>query len=408
MAVTTPPPERVDIDDGVIEEARRRQRRRRVGRAGLLVAAGAVAAALLLGSGGSGRASIGSTPLRPQPQRLTFVRGVPYVDGQIFPLAVRPYLGGVGVSLDMETLGGGTGGASYPGRGMPLFGDDGWQPGPVGSSGELDYVLAKPDVAAVRVPGVGLVKPVGLPELPPRIRAVVFYRPPGARGTIVPPGMTAASLNLGSSSLPGLTLTPLDASGRPISTRPVPSPFTLPNIYWQRSATVPAGARCAIRSATRARVQRGIAASAITPDSAAVGPAFLNCLRVWYTVPGGAIQAAVLLNAQHPGAPPALLWGSYPLAGHPGLVEIPPIRYKTRRVALGPQVIARLAKRYGKTVAQRMIDQLRTAQVQVLGPRVLARRVGDAWLLVQNGTLEQQLTFLKTLSITRLDLSQSG
>lgn len=61
MAITTPPPTGVGIDDGVIEEARRRQRRRRLGVAAVLTTTAIVAAGLVFALGGGGAGSAGAS-----------------------------------------------------------------------------------------------------------------------------------------------------------------------------------------------------------------------------------------------------------------------------------------------------------------------------------------------------------
>ena len=244
MAVTTPPPPRVEIDDGVIEEARRRQRRRRRGAVALLALSAITAVTLAVAFDGGRAAS--RRPLSPYgPLKLTFVDGRPYLNGQLFPIVIGPALDAQAVSLNIVP---GSRAGAYAERGMPLFG---WgelsgpparvggelqcsrfllfrgphlvrtrrqcirTSAPVGPGGEVDYFLTEPQVAAVRVPGIGTLKPAALPGLPSGIRIVVFYRPPGSHGTVLPPDPKDSGLEHG---LPMIIPVPLDAHGRPIPT----------------------------------------------------------------------------------------------------------------------------------------------------------------------------------------------
>lgn len=410
MAVTTPPPPSVEIDNGVIEEARRRQRRRRLGVAGL-IALGAITAtvfALALGGGGN-RGHVAPPPYGPL--HLTFVDGRPYLNGQLFPIAVRPGIDAQLVGLDVATMVGG-GASAYPERGTPLFGGYEATPRPVAGHGEVVYFLTERQVAAVRVPGIGTFTPVALPGLPSGIRVIVFYRPPGARGTIFEPDAKDA----GFPQPPAIVPIALNAQGRPITATEPPSVgITLRTKFWQHNTSVPASGLCALESrAAGARVQFGEVVTRITtPDYWAVGPAFITCVASWYVLPGGqAFQAALLLNAQHPGAAPAPLWGAGAVPGHPGLVDLKPVmgrRHPLPAPVFSARQVAALIRRLGKTAARRMIrdaEAYAKQTVVTLAPRMLARREGNAWLVVANGTLAQEIAFLNTLRATRLDLAR--
>lgn len=419
MAVSAPPPPTVEIDDGVIEEARRRRRRRRIAILAAVLGAAGLGVGFAVGLGGAGPSPTARLPLAPRSFRLTFVRGRPYVDGQLFQVVMTPDLSAGTVSLEMGgTDVGGAGEVGYPRRGTALFGSGGWQLGPVqGPYGEVGYALAEPDVAAVRVPGVGLVKPVALPQLPPGIRVAVFSRPVGSRGTIVPPGLTASQMSLRRANLPAITLTPLDSQGQPLPVTSLAPTLRLPKIFWSGGTTVPARGVCRMRSTLPGvHVQYGTVTTEIAPDPTVSGPAFFTCLGVWYKTPSAGFQTGVILNAQHPGEPPAPLWGATPVVGHPGLVHVSPTQqsYVVPAHPLRPAIIsrrlARLTRLYGRATAQqvmrRMIARARVPHRYTLslGPNILARRVANAWLLVENGTLAQQIAFIKTLTVTRLDI----
>jgi hypothetical protein len=162
----------------------------------------------------------------------------------------------------------------YPAPRQPLIGDVVWRPeAQVGPHGEIDFMLAAPNVAAVRVAGIGTFKTLALPGLPAHDRA----RSPPA----------------------------------------TPAPFS----YQQLLARgLPAASRCA--PSTRlagVHIQWGEVATQIAPDRAAHGNALLSCLQGRYAHRNAAFQAAVLLNAQASGPAPAPLWGAVALPKHPGI-----------------------------------------------------------------------------------------
>jgi hypothetical protein len=116
-------------------------------------------------------------------------------------------------------------------------------------------------------------------------------------------------------------------------------------------------------------------ATAINPDPAANDLALRSCMQEWFNVPGGAFQAAVLLDARsyRPPAP------------------------------LDAKQLARLARNRGRAFAARVA---RLAQQPIpIQPLTVARRVGPAWLLVlHGGNLTQEIRLLNQLTITRLRL----
>jgi hypothetical protein len=420
VAVSAPPPPAVEIDDGVIEEARRRQRRRRRGIAAALAGA-AVATALLgwsVGGGNSPPANASFESALGGPVKLSFVHGRPYVNGQPFPISVRPSVQAGGVGLWVIGFGPdgccGGGGANYPTAATPLWGEDTIATRPrVGPNGEIDFTLVEPEVAAVRVSGIGTFKPHTIPGLPPGVRIVVFYRPPGSPGVIVPPGFPAGALPGGHHHTRAVTLTPLDAQGHviPSAQTPPQNGLQLPTVYWQASNKTPRRASCALHSSAQGvSLQWGEAATQIAPDKSVNGPAFLSCMNFWYTLPGRTFEVGLLLNAQQPGAPAAPLWGAVPVPGHPGLVQLPPVRFLQPPPPPGlvSTIEKNLRRHYGaaraKTIALRIVAEVRANRRMTLAPGAVAERTRGAWLLVQFGSLAQRLNFLKTLQLTRLDL----
>ena len=93
-----------------------------------------------------------------------------------------------------------------------------------------------------------------------------------------------------------------------------------------------------------------------------VGELFVSCVSTEYYLHGWPMAAAVLLDARRPGAALGPIPGAHPVPGHPEFVDF-------------------------------------------IGASLSARRVGDAWLVVQGGSgTTQRLRVLKALEINKLDL----
>jgi hypothetical protein len=424
MALIAAPRPADGPDAGVIDEARRRQRRRRGASAAFGVLAAIVAGALWIGGGdGSARHGDGEPSAGARPLKLALVRGQPFVGGKPALMGVAPSLqaGNVGVCVMVAGEGEGCNGPP-PTRADPVYGGgDGWAPEErVGPAGEIDALFVGPGVAAVRVAHVGTFAAHHVAGLPPQAKEVLFYRAPGSRGSVLPPGMSASVLR-GSERAqrgPALTETLLDASGR---TMPVHSGgvFTLPNSYWQGTQAPPARARCAMRSSfAGVSTQWGEVADRIAGDHSVTVPAWLTCEHVWYRAGAQAFETAILLNASSPGATPAPLWGAVPVPGHPGIVQIPALQReihvhipKPSSAALARE-LARDTKLGGRAHAEELIHQVEKAASprgetywQVFVPPTVARRVGPTWLLVRYGaSLAQRIAFLDALHVTRVEL----
>ena len=63
--------------------------------------------------------------------------------------------------------------------------------------------------------------------------------------------------------------------------------------------------------------------STISPTKDALGEIFLSCLNTEYYLHGWPLDAAILLDAAHPGAPPAAIPGLQPMASAPGYLNGP-------------------------------------------------------------------------------------
>ncbi len=422
MPVTLPPPQAtplppVEIEDGVIEEARRRRQRRRrtvgIGLGGVAVVIAAVLA-LLIGGGGSSNSGAVDEPSPGSPQKLTLVHGRAFVGGQPALMGVAPSLqaGNVGVCVRVVSEEGCNGPPPTPAD--PVYGGEGGfrAEEKVGPAGEIDAIFTGPGVAAMRVAHLGTFKAESAPGLPPAAKQIVFYRPPGSRGSVLAPGLSPQILQGFEHARhgPALTETLLDGSGHTIPVGKSPT-FMLPNSYWQGAQAPPVQGRCAMSSSLAGvRTEWGQVATEIAPDRAITVPGWLTCLHVWFSAPGTSYETALLLNAKSPGSTPAPLWGAIPLPGHPGIVEIPPVQRAFRLPPLSPaearRILAVDTRRGGRARAEQILrESERRTFWSVLVPPTVARRVGPAWLLVRYGnSLAQRLAFLQALHVTKIAL----
>jgi hypothetical protein len=243
--------------------------------------------------------------------------------------------------------GGGFGGGGCDGTpavGSPLFDPDG-ERGP-----GLWYVLTAPRVAAVRVANGPTVLTRSSARLPFGFRAAVFELPANT-----PTGRAPR-------------LTALDAAGRPIPGSFYETPPQEPARYWQHPQREPRG-RCplTVRPGSGASAREGMILTAIAPDPGIIGHAYLSCVGLGFRLRGSWFKAAVLLDAKRPGAPPATLPGMRPVPGAPGFFD--------RASAFGGS------------------------------EGLAARRVGDAWLVVQGETsMSRRVQALRALRVGAIDL----
>jgi hypothetical protein len=90
-----------------------------------------------------------------------------------------------------------------PTAAYPIYGGEGgFSPEEkVGPAGEIDAIFTGPGVAAMRVAHLGTFKAESAPGLPPGAKQIIFYRPPGSRGSVLPPDLVPRSFR--ALSMPG-------------------------------------------------------------------------------------------------------------------------------------------------------------------------------------------------------------
>jgi hypothetical protein len=279
------------------------------------------------------------------------------------------------------------GGGSYPTAAAPLFGADldvVTLPQPRGDI--VGYVLTGPTVAAVRV-GHRVIRTISSPALPAGDRAAVFFIPSGAMVTTISgPGLLPAVVALPAAfsgrrlRVATLAVVPLDRAGRAIRIRPSePAESWTALHFWQaRSAVTPNITEPPYHGPTRPgdgvclfgqhglpglTPEWGHTVARLSPVTGAEGELFLSCVNTEYYLHGWPIDAAILLDARHPGVAPGGIPGALPVPFFP-----------------------------------------RTVDLEAAG--LTARRIGPAWIAVQGGSgLPQRLRVLAALRIARLDLA---
>jgi hypothetical protein len=295
---------------GVIEEARARQHRRRV-RAAVLLVVGVLAGtgALLWGGANGGGSGSGSRPGRPARPPAPPIRAASNAAGA----RLAPALEGGSYGWNVFH---GEGGSccTTPVRGNPLGGGFTLEVRP---SYELLTFLSGPELAGVMVNGHRV--PVAtLPgHLPFHLRLVQAKIPKRPRVNAPPPTVPAA---------PGLTptLVPLDVHGRVIPT--IAQANRRATIrWWERPGSAPRGP-CQLRSRgiNALTPEWGHVAGAILPSpDRIIGRAFFSCIDTEYYLHGWPLDAAILLDAAHPGTQPAAIPGLRAMASAPGYVNGP-------------------------------------------------------------------------------------
>jgi hypothetical protein len=287
---------------------------------------------------------------------------------------------------------GGGGGGGYPALTEPIFQGDSVAPWtfPVQSQGDsVGFVVTGPQVVAVRI-GDRTIRTFASSQLPVGDRVAVFFvkahapvplvgwRPgkpinsrmrvpengPRSRWVSIP---TTAVLPLDSAghTLPTASLGPGDGYVRGWSFWQAPSAIT-PRIHEPpyHGPTRPRAGACGLaqRGLPGLTAEWGSTITTIPAVKHYVGELFVSCVSTEYYLHGWPLTAAVLLDAGHPGATLGPIPGAAAVPGHPGVVDF-------------------------------------------AGASLSAKRVANAWLLVQGGSgTTQRLRVLKALRITELDL----
>jgi hypothetical protein len=269
----------------------------------------------------------------------------------------------------------------------------------------VTYVLTGPEVFAVRI-GSHTIRTVASRALPSGDRAAVVFIP--ARGRVfLSPGEgpnPVGKQRPGMKNVLLVAVVPLARSGQVIPTRVMPYPNGSPPSTWMapdalsrwwplgeytvpyqgpgyHAPTRPRPGVCELTQhglpALHAQFGHTVARIAPVPD--ALGEVFLSCVDAEYWMDGWPLQAAVLLDGHRPGQVLGPIPGARPLPGQPDMVNLPlgrvPLNYDAPISADSPQL------------------------------SLTAKRVGNAWLVVQGGSgLPQREQVLSSLRITKLDL----
>jgi hypothetical protein len=299
-------------EQGVIDDARRRQRRRRQRTAALIVLVGVGAlAAIVLGGGGSGTA--------------------PRLKGEhIFTAATNARRGPIarGASLTPNLTGGAYGWClTVDGGGScPIVPTDG---------GELDGAMVAseprkdtevltlmlgPRAVAVLVDGKR-VPALTIASLPYHLRVATITvsrpsAPAGYRGNGAPPP----------EALTPQSLLAIDAQGHILrSTHTADGGPSVRTIWWKAPTALPKGP-CQIQGhgVPGLLPEWGHVAASIAPyPEQIVGRAFYSCIDTEYYLHNWPLDAAILLDAQHPGIVPAAIPGLERLRGAPDIYNGP-------------------------------------------------------------------------------------
>jgi hypothetical protein len=219
-------------------------------------------------------------------------------------------------------------------------------------------VLSTPQVAAVLVGGRRRVATVELPGLPYGLRAARLVIPLRVRKSAT--GRVTFRME------PEPSLAALDASGRLIRSPAAQPQGQEPAVSEHGPCTLTASGIPGIAA------QWSHVASAITPyPGRIVGRAFFSCIDTEYYLHNWPLDAAILLDAAHPGRRPAAIPGLSVVIGEPGFLN-------------GPGDFK------GEITATRLGDA-----------RFGNAGLGDAWLVVAGGSgLSQRIDVLRHLKAT--------
>lgn len=363
-----------------------------------------VAALVICGSATAAVLSLGGSPSQPlngqvpgRPVSGSSAAVLQSGAGARYRITVFPDLpaGGAGwatgfaFSRNGHLTSGGQAGGLYPTARDPIFGGAG-----VGyiavvpqTSDSVAFSLTGPEVAAIHFDG-RTIRTFTSPQLPTGDRVAVFFLPAGApaavvagseritgNSTRVPAGPGGATRRIRAAAL-----VPLDAAGQVIPVRPSNQDEFPSTAFWQAPSAVtptiheppyhgpthPGPGACELGQSRLPGLtpEWGHTLARITPITGAQGELLLSCIDTHYYLHGWPLTAAVLLNAQHPGAAPGPLPGTMQVVGATGIVDYP-------------------------------------------GAGLSGRRIGNAWLVVSGGSgTAQRLRVLAALHITQLKLTR--
>ena len=371
-----------------------------------LVIAGSAAAAVL--SLSSSQPLVGRVPGAITPASLA---------GYSYTIAVTPSLPAGTVGWESLIIYARTGTNNYNQKGGTLGYPSATRPNFGGGTGPdscpvcfargnaVTYVLTGPQVFAVRI-GSQTIRTITSPALPTGDRAAVVFIPARGRVFLIPADGPVPVLKHppGVKNVLVLAVDPLARSGQVIPTHFTPYPDGPPPLTWMapdalsrwwplgeftvpyqgpgyHAPTRPRPGVCELaqHSLPALHAQFGDTVAWISPVNDALGEVFLSCVDTEYYLDGWPLQAAVLLDGHRPGKVLGPIPGARPVPGQPDTVNLPlgrvPRNYDTPISADSPQF------------------------------SLTAKRVGNAWLVVQGGSgLAQRVHVLNALRINKLDL----
>lgn len=326
-----------DLELGVITDARRRHRRRRARLAAALLAlalAGAVAGAALGGGAGD--------PMRHAPGGGRAAR-LPRAHALSGAVRIAPALEGGDYGWSVIVPGAGASCCVAPVRGNRPSAET----YETRAHTERLAFLAGPEVRGVLIAGRERLPVRTLARLPFGLRYDAVQFPHGRAGAVRPQAALATLLATG-------------ANGSVLAAE-APARHSDAVRWFKRPAAAPPGP-CELHARGLGGLvpEWGQVASALEPlRGRIIGRAFYSCIDIVYYLHGWPLRAAILLDAARPGAPPAAIPGMRPDARAAGVLEGP-----------GPPGEGGM----------------------------LARRVGNAWLVVADGSGgAQRLRLLRAL-----------
>ena len=250
-------------------------------------------------------------------------------------------------------------------RGNPIVAADASSGGTVGAGVESAVYLTAPQVAYVRISPTLTVRTEANPQLPDgfRIAVAVEQTQGNLGGPRQPPSLASVPVAL-------------DRHGNVITSRASTTPTREPAVFWQAQAThgahppgppapkrPPAGA-CEINTSALPGVDLfyGEVVQHLHGFPQLTSRTFLSCAYTEFAYHGYGIQAAILLDAQHPGTAPAPLPNSTQIRARPETLNEPVIQ------SAGTQ-------------------------------HITGRRIGNAWLVIESASpVPQRLAVLNHLN----------